>query len=223
MRKTLISGILILAVTGCGPSAEQQKQIDQLKKGADEAAKGAQQAAAAAQAAGKDAQAGVAAGIAQFAKGLQQMAQSGGPVVEFEKLIPFLPELPGYTKSKPRGEQQTAVVKMSKADARYEKGDNSSIHIEIVDSAFNQLILAPVSMMMAMGYEERSSDGYTKAVTIAGSPAFEKWQNDGKDGEINVVVANRFIVSVKGNNVENIDVVRKAVQAIDLTKLAALK
>jgi len=222
MRKTLMAGMLVLVATGCGPSAEQQKQIDQLKKGADEAAKGAQQAAAAAQGAAKDAQTGVASGIAQFAKGLQQMAQSGGPVIDFENLKPLLPELPGYTRDTPRGEQITMPMKMSKAEARYRK-DDSSIRIEITDSAFNQLILAPVSMMMAMGYEEKSDDGYTKAVTIAGSPAFEKWEKNAKNGEINVVVANRFIVTVKGNNVENIDVVRKAVQAVDLNKLAGLK
>ena len=221
MRKTLIAGILVLAATGCG-TAEQQKQAEQLKKGADEAAKGAQQIAAAAQAASKDAQSGMAAGVAQFAKGLQQMAQSGGPVIDFEHLKTLLPELPGYTRSTPRGEQITMPMKMSKAEARYEK-EGSSIHIEITDSAFNQLILAPVSMMMAMGYEEKSDDGYTKAVTIAGSPAFEKWNKPGKDGEINVVVANRFIVTAKGNNVENIDVVRKAVQAVDLNKLAGMK
>ena len=51
----------------------------------------------------------------------------------------------------------------------------------------------------------------------------EKWQNASKDGEVTVVVANRFIVQADGNNVENIDVVRKAVTAVDLNKLAGMK
>jgi hypothetical protein len=112
--------------------------------------------------------------------------------------------------------------KISKAGARYEKGD-SSIKLDITDSSFNQLLLAPLSMFMAMGFEEKSDDGFTKAVKIAGLPGFEKWQNAGKDGEVTVVVANRFIVQADGNNVENLDVVRKVVTAVDLNKLAGMK
>ena len=112
--------------------------------------------------------------------------------------------------------------KISKASARYEKGE-SSLTLEIIDSSFNQLFLAPMTMFMAVGYEERSDDGYTKAVTLAGSPGFEKWRTRRNDGKVGVIVSNRFVVSADGNNVENIDVLKKAVQAVDLGKLATMK
>ena len=110
----------------------------------------------------------------------------------------------------------------SKASARYEKGD-SSFTLEIVDSSFNQLVLAPMTVFMAVGHEERSDDGYSRAITLAGSPGFEKWRKNGSDGEVGVLIAGRFVVNADGNHVENIDVLKNAVQAVDLDKLARMK
>jgi len=76
---------------------------------------------------------------------------------------------------------------------------------------------------MASGYEERSDDGYKKAGTIAGSPGFESWEKDAKKGEVTVIVANRFIVQATGRHVASIDPVKKALESVDLTKLATMK
>lgn len=223
-RGLIISVVAIVAAAGCGKS-EQEKQAEQTKKAAEQIAQGAQQAAAGAQQAAQGAQQGsqqVAQGLEAFAKGLAQMGQSQGPSIDFEVLKGLLPEIPGWTRSSPRGEQTTMPFKISKASARYQK-DESTINIEILDSSLNQLILAPFTMFMTMGFEERSDDGFKRATKIGGSPAFEEWKTQSKDGEISVVVGNRFIVSVKGDNIENIEVVRKAVQAVDLNKLAGTK
>ena len=224
VRRLVVVFVAIAAMAGCGKS-EQQKQAEQIAEAAKQVTAGAEQAAKGAQAAAQGAATAsdqLAQGLSQFAKGLGQMAQSSAPAVDYEKLKGLIPEIAGWTRSAPRGEQVTAPFKMSKAEARYEKG-GSSIKLEIADSSFNQLILAPLSMFMAMGFEEKSDDGYTKATKISGLPGFEKWQHAGKDGEVTVVVANRFIVNADGNNVENIDIVRKAVQAVDLSKLAGMK
>ena len=221
MLRRLVAGFVAMAamaaIAACGKS-EQQKQAEQMAEAAKQVAAGAEQAAKGVTAASDQ----LAQGMAQFAKGLGQMAQSSAPAVDYERLKELIPEISGWTRSAPRGEQVTMPFKISKAGARYEKGD-SSIKLDITDSSFNQLLLAPLSMFMAMGFEEKSDDGFTKAVKIAGLPGFEKWQNAGKDGEVTVVVANRFIVQADGNNVENLDVVRKVVTAVDLNKLAGMK
>ena len=224
-RRLVVVFVAIAAMAGCGKS-EQQKQAEQIAEaakqvtaGAEQAAKGVQQAAQGTTAQASDQ---IAQGLSQFAKGLGQMAQSSAPAVDYERLKELIPEISGWTRSNVRGEQVTIPFKMSKAQARYEKGD-SSITLEITDSSFNQLILAPLSMFMAMGFEEKSDDGYTKATKISGLPGFEKWQHAGKDGEVTAIVANRFIVNADGNNVENIDVIRKIVQTVDLNKLAGMK
>jgi hypothetical protein len=111
---------------------------------------------------------------------------------------------------------------ISNAKAHYSSGE-SAMDIEITDSALNQMIFAPFAVFMASGYEERSDDGYKKAGTIAGSPGFESWEKDAQKGEVTVIVANRFVVQATGRHVASIDPVKKALESVDLAKLATVK
>jgi hypothetical protein len=85
------------------------------------------------------------------------------------------------------------------------------------------VLLAPLSVFMAAGFAEKSDDGYKKSTTIAGSPGFEQWEKEGKHAEITVIVANRFVVTGKGSEVDSPDVVRKIVESVNFAKLASLK
>ena len=152
----------------------------------------------------------------------QQVAQSLVKPVDFELLKGLLPEMSGWTRTRPRGEQMNMPFAISNAKAHYTMGE-STMDIEITDSALNQMIFAPFAMFMASGYEERSDDGYKKAGTIAGSPGFESWEKDANRGEVTVIVANRFVVQAKGRRVASVDPVKKAIETIDLAKLATLK
>lgn len=152
----------------------------------------------------------------------QQVAQSQARPVDFELLKSLLPEMRGWTRTRPRGEQMTTPFAISNAKAHYTMGE-STMDIEITDSALNQMIFAPFAMFMASGYEERSDEGYKKAGTIAGSPGFESWEKNAKRGEVTVIVANRFVVQAKGRRVASVDSVKKAIETIDLAKLATLK
>jgi len=154
--------------------------------------------------------------------GLSQVAQSQAKPVDFELLKGLLPEMSGWTRTRPRGEQMNTPFAISNAKAHYTMGE-STMDIEITDSALNQMIFAPFAMFMASGYEERSDDGYKKAGTIAGSPGFESWEKDANRGEVTVIVANRFVVQAKGRRVASVDPVKKAIETIDLAKLATLK
>ena len=135
----------------------------------------------------------------------------------------LLPEHAGWTRSKPRGEQISMGIDMSRASGDYEKGE-SSIDLEITDSSFNQLFLAPLTAYLVKGYSERSNEGYRgKSEMIGGHPAFETWNSDSRRAEVIVVVANRFVVQATGHNVDNADAVRALAQAVDFSRLAALK
>src|SRR5262245_73365 len=113
-------------------------------------------------------------GLQQLAQGLQQMSKNTAKPVDFEELKALLPDISGWTKSDVHGEQQTAMgMSQSNAKAKYTKGD-STIQIEITDSTMNQLILAPMAMFLATGYEEKSDDGYKKATQVGGYPGFEE-------------------------------------------------
>src|SRR6185503_1266290 len=169
---------------------------------------------------------GPADAAAQAAQSMQQAWQQMGnktaTAVDFEKLIALLPEVNGWTRGKPKGEQVSMGVTMSHAKAEYTKGD-ASIDLDITDSSFNQLVLSPFTMFLAAGYSERNTEGYSKSAPMGGNPGFEKWNNENKDGEVTVVVGNRFVVNAKGRGTENIDPVKALVQAVNLGALAALK
>ena len=153
-------------------------------------------------------------------------AQPSGPAlveaVNFEKLVELIPDAPGWTRTTPLGQQIVTTTSYAIANADYVKGE-SLIRLELTDSGCNSLILAPLSMMLAPSYWERSTDGYRKYAAVSGQPGFESWQNDAKDGEVTVLVANRFVVNARGTSVPNIEAVRSIARAIDIEKLASLK
>jgi hypothetical protein len=151
-----------------------------------------------------------------------QEAAENTPLVDFEQLVALVPDLPGWTRTTPRGQQVSMGVPISQANAEYTKGDGD-IKLEIADSAFNPLILGPLSMMLVRTYSERTADGYKQFAAIGGSPGFESWQNEAREAEVTVVVAHRFVVTASGDNVDSLEPVRSLVKAIDLAKLAALK
>jgi len=211
-----VAGAVLVAAAGCGKSAEQ-KAAEDLAKATQDAAKASQQAAQTAQQAGQ-----------QLAQGLQQLAQGvqgaqNATVVDFEKLQALLPEMSGWKRGEPSGEQMSMMgVKASHAKANYTQGD-SDIDREITDTAFSQLIMAPMSYMLAAGYNERSSNGYKKAATVSGQPGFEEWSKSSNHAEVTAVVGNRFIVTAKADNVTGPESARKLVESVDFSKLAALK
>lgn len=204
-RSALAAIAVVAAVTtACGGSAPQQNAPPPAATSTPTAADAASQAAQSMQ------------------QAVQNIGNKSATAVDFEKLVALLPDVNGWTKGKPKGEQVSMGITMSHAKAEYTKGD-ASIDLEITDSSFNQLVLAPFTMFLAAGYSERSSEGYSKSAPIGGNPGFEKWNNENKDGEVTVVVGNRFIVNAKGRGVENTDPMKAMVQAVNLGTLATLK
>jgi hypothetical protein len=216
----LILAMALAAAAGCGRSEQQRQQeaAQQVAKGAEQAAKAAESGAAQA-----------AKGLEQMAKGLESMASGAGggdtkPVdpVSFRDLQTLFPDLDGWEKAKPTGERMTAPFAFSQAEVRYNKGD-ARVEIKIVDSGFNQLLFTPFAMFMQAGYEKETSNGYEKSTTVGGQPGWEKWNTEGKDGEVNAFVGKRYILTVEGRNVEDIKVLHDVVGKIDLARLAAMK
>lgn len=236
---TGVVGLVAVLAVGCGRTPEE-KAADALKDAATAAAKAgeemakagtaAAQAGAAAAQAGSQAAGGEAAkGMEDFAKAMQGMAaalggNNGGKTsepVSFRDLQAALPTVAGWTMDKPKGERMSAPVAFSQTEARYSNG-KQSIEVKIVDSAFNQILVAPWAMFLTAGYEKETDDGYEKSTTLAGQPGFEKWNSERKDGEINLVVAKRFLVSVEGDGLSDVKELHEFAGKVDFGKLAAL-
>jgi hypothetical protein len=160
----------------------------------------------------------MAKGMQQVAQGLQQLQQGAAKPVDFEQLITVLNDVDGWTRSEPRGEQMNMPVSYSTAEARYRK-DDAQVYVKVQDSALSQLLIAPYSMFLKSGYSERSSDGFKRSMEFEGSPGFEEWNSRSGNGEVTVLVAQRFIVSARGTRVADLDAVKGVLRQIGLSKL----
>ena len=238
MRQRLTLGIALslaaILSAACGPSPEE-KAAAALKDAATAATKAGEEmakaGAAAANAAQQAAPAGdqAAKGMQDFAKAMQGMAAAMGGAnggkpadpVSFRDLQAAFPTVSGWTMDKPKGERMTAPVAFSQTEARYKNGDQE-IEVKIVDSAFNQILVAPWAMFLTAGYEKETDDGYEKSTTVSGNPGFEKWNSARKEGELNIVVAKRFLVSVEGDKLADVKQLHDFAAQVDFGKLAAL-
>jgi X-X-X-Leu-X-X-Gly heptad repeat protein len=214
-RHVLAGALVLLSAMGCGGSSDKATPAP----AAGATTGGAQSQAAAQVAAGAQQ---VAEGAKQMARGVQQMAQAAAKPIEFETLETLMPDVDGWKKVNPTGEMISLPVAYTNAKARYTK-DGNSVELEITDTALSQVLLGPVSIFMSSGFEEKSDDGYKKALTIAGSPGYEDWNKTARTADLTVIVANRFIVHGKGKDMTSVDPVRAVVQAVNFQKLAKLK
>jgi hypothetical protein len=220
----LVIGVILMLAAACGKSEEQ--------KAAEKAAEETREAAEALQKAAESAgSAGAAQGLQEFAKAMEGMAGAmsgttpdGKPVepVSFQALQTALPELSGWERSTPTGERMTAPIAFSEAETHYTMGE-TNVSVKIVDSAFSQMLVAPWAMFLTAGYERESSEGYEKSVNVGGNPGFERWNKDSRTGELNLVVAKRYLVTVEGDNINDTKVLHEFASKIDAGKLGALK
>lgn len=233
-RVWMVGPAIVLAATlACGKS-EAERQAEQAAAEAQEAADAA---AKAAEQAGSEMAKGVeemAKGAEGFAKAMESMAgalagaataaNDGKAVnpVSFRDLQTVLPSMSGWTMTKPRGERMTSPVAFSQTEASYTNGDQR-VDVKIVDSGYHQMLLAPWAMFLAAGYERETESGHEKSLKIGEHPGFEKWNADNHNGELNVVVGKRFLVSIDGRKIEDTNVLHDFVSRLDTSKLAGLK
>lgn len=217
MTRQLATGILafvLAAAPACGKSAEE-KQAEEAAKAVAEATKaGADQMAQGA--------AAMAKGFEQLSKGMTAAGTGQVEVLPYEKLGEAFPEVGGWKRSEVKGESVNMPFAMSQAEATYANGDQR-VELEVIDTALNQMILAPFSMFLVQNYSERSSDGYKKGMTFKSQPAFEEVNHRSKSGEITVVVNKRFIVHARGRNVTDVEPARTVLDKMDFGKLTAAK
>lgn len=217
-------GLLTLAMAaGCGKS-ESERRAEESAKQVEEAAK---QLEAAAKESGQNAEA-MAKGLEAMAKGLAGAAGTlgggdGTPTepVSFRDLIALFPEVEGWQMEKPRGERMTSPVAYAEASTSYRK-DGSALEVKITDSAFHQLLMLPYAMVTSGGFERETTEGYEKAVKVAGHPGIEKWNEERKRGELTVVVAKRFLVNVEGRGLDSPRHLQALLSSLDLGRLEKL-
>ena len=81
--------------------------------------------------------------------------------------------------------------------------------------------------MAAMGWamadiDREDDNGYEKTTKYKGQKAYEKFNTQDQNGSIEVLIAQRFMISVNGNGV-SMDEIKKALDKIDISKLESMK
>ncbi|MFY7910923.1 MAG: transposase [Emticicia sp.] len=143
-------------------------------------------------------------------------------VVDAKLLKELLPEeAAGLARKSAESEKVGAMGFMvSKAEARY-KNDDSSIEVNIIDVAGTGALMGMAAWSM-VDMDKETENGYEKTTTYKGNKAYEKYNSKNKDGEMAVIIGKRFVVSVKGRNIE-MDKIKDTIDDIDLGKLEDLK
>ena len=144
------------------------------------------------------------------------------PPVSFKVLMNYLPkEVAGLKAEKPRGESvqwDKWTHSTANIDFRSET-DNQNVNVNIYDYAYISNLYLPYQMMFKMKFERESSEGYEKSTELNGMPTFEKWNEEGKDNEVTILVGKRFIVNVQTNEMPE-GSARKIAEGMDLGGLA---
>jgi len=146
-------------------------------------------------------------------------------VVDFSKLMPFLPEAPAtWTADKPEGSTEDAGgAKITNVHRDYKKGDTETsptTSINILDSAANPDYVA--ATISAWNASESTAEGYSKTLTVEGMPGYETYENEGKHGTLWLMVAKRYILTIETQNQDSKDL-QEWLKRVDVKKLAAVK
>ena len=204
-RNWLWLGLLpALLLTGCG---DKQKEEEEKKEEESVSALGAMGA------------------LKDMAAQAEEMGKKG-PVetVDFRALKDLLPsDADGLSRKEATGEKNGAAgFTVSTATGKYGNDDGSeTIELTLVDGGGSAMMIGLAAWSM-IEVDKETENGYEKTTKMGDNKAYEKYDNNSKDGEIAVLINKRFIVTAKGHGV-SMDKIKDAIEDVDLDKLADLK
>jgi hypothetical protein len=128
------------------------------------------------------------------------------------------------TREGAEGEKTSAMgIKVSEAHARYVSTTGASATIKIADMGSVSGLVGMATMAWAFADVDRETEtGYERTTTVDGNKAFEKYDTQERNAELNILVEHRFVVTIEGSGVE-MSFLKEAVRSIDLSKLASMK
>lgn len=145
--------------------------------------------------------------------------------VHFSKLLPFLPDqVEGFTAQKPDGSTTSmSGFSMSQVSREYRKGEGEGeqrVTLKISDGTGNEAFKAMHAAMPEFSNE--TTEGYEKGFKLDGNPAVEKYNTEGKDGQLTVFLGGQFLVEVEIDGLEK-EALQAWLKKIDVKKLVATK
>ncbi|MFN4146248.1 MAG: transposase [Runella sp.] len=198
MKKLISLALVAILVWNCGSKSEEEKAKEEPKNALDALQKMADEA--------------------------ERMSKEGPKETIDPKLLKeLLPADADGLKRKEASSEKNAVMGfgVSTATARYSDDNSQSINVNITDVAGMSMALMGMAAWSMASVDKETETGYEKTTTYSGHKAFEKYDKQSQNGEISVLVANRYIIQVSGNGV-SMDKIKEVLDDIDLKKLANL-
>lgn len=142
--------------------------------------------------------------------------------VSFRDMKKALPKsLAGVDFEESEG-QTTGIlgIKISTVEATYQE-DDSAFEVTIVDVAGVGQLVKKMANWSEFEVDKETKNGYERTTEIDGHPALEKYNERREEGEISLLVDDRFIITIKGEGVSERQM-RRAVDDVDIRKLVRL-
>jgi hypothetical protein len=157
-------------------------------------------------------------------KQAERKAKGDTLAMPYKDLQAFLPTLSGYEKvGEPEGESMNMTgMSFSVASQKYKKGEEA-IKVSITDYNAAYSAFMGVTALMNAGFSVENDNEISHGVDlgIAGIKGFETIKKKNKSGNLIVAVADRFFISIDGNNIGNPDVLKEIAKGISLNSLAS--
>jgi len=139
--------------------------------------------------------------------------------INFNVLTAWLPEVAGWTKEDTRGYQTSyGNFSVSIAETTYVKGE-TEIGAVLIDTAGRPEAMGGFKMMTEMKYSAQDDNHYVKTYELDGYPAAEEYNFKDKEGSLQVLIGNRFLVILRGHNIENTEVLKSFFKNFDAKKM----
>jgi hypothetical protein len=167
--------------------------------------------------------------VGQVGSAMKQMGEAlTGAVkvepVDFRQLRELLPgKLAGLPRVDAEGSRTNVMgIATSKAKAVYGNGKGARIQLEITDAGTLTGVASLAAAWINVEIDKEGDSGYERTTTVEGRRAYERYAKAGHKGELDVLVAGRFLVETKATGVD-MKTFRDAVSKLDLAKLESLK
>jgi hypothetical protein len=221
MKGRAVVLVLSLAALATACKSPEQKATEETAKNLQDASKQMEAASKNAGANMGDAMAAMGAAVSGAANGNKKVE-----TVDYKELKALLPEsLPGMKRTDATGEKSSAMgMQISNTEGRYSaENGGGSMTIKITDIGSMTGLAGMTAYAWAGVNIDRESDNeYEKTSTIGGYKSHEKYNKSSKSGEVSVLVGDRFVVDVNGDNVD-MNAIKGALGKVDLGKLNSMK
>lgn len=140
--------------------------------------------------------------------------------VDFRELQALLPEkLAGFKRTGLEGERNRVLgISASKARAAYSGEKGARVDLEFVDMGSLTGVAGLALAWVTVEIDREGSEGFERTVKVDGRRAYERYTRAKKEGAIDVLVANRFLVKAEGTGIEAPQL-REVIAALDLGAL----